>query len=137
MLNQNYRDSYIYATLLIISLILSSTLYHNSYYKLAILNNKMRTSIISVIYRKISGLTQYVIQSTDSGKILNMIANDFNLMENKLILLFRGIGFPVVYIGSTIVLVFRLGWKGLLCICIPLLFLPLQGLLGKFNGRYL
>ncbi len=49
----------------------------------------------------------------------------------------KGIGFPFVYILSGVVLVFRLGWFGLLCICIPLLFIPLQALLGKFNGGYL
>ncbi len=44
---------------------------------------------------------------------------------------------PFAYFGSGIVLVYRLGWFGLLCIFIPLLFLPLQTLLGKFNGKYL
>jgi hypothetical protein len=44
---------------------------------------------------------------------------------------------PFVYIGSGIVLVYRLGWFGIICICVPLLFIPLQTLLGKVNGKYL
>jgi hypothetical protein len=55
----------------------------------------------------------------------------------KLVYLLRGLGIPFVYISSTVVLVFRLGWSGLLCIVIPILFFPLQGLLGKFNGKHL
>jgi hypothetical protein len=66
-----------------------------------------------------------------------MLANDFNIMENKLLYLLKGLGIPFVYISSAVVLVFRLGWSGLLCIVIPILFFPLQGLLGKFNGKHL
>jgi hypothetical protein len=52
-------------------------------------------------------------------------------------MLLKGIVFLFVYILSGFVLVFRLGRVGLLYICTPLLFIPLQTLLGKFNGRYL
>jgi hypothetical protein len=80
MLNQHYSNAYLYAGLLILSLILSSILFHNSYFILAILNNKIRVSVISIIYKKVSGLSQYMVRSADTGKIINMLANDFNSM---------------------------------------------------------
>jgi hypothetical protein len=78
MLSQNYNEAYLYAGLLIFSLILSSIFSHNCYLKSSILNNKIRSSVIMIIYKRVSGLTQYIIRNTDTGKIINMISNDFN-----------------------------------------------------------
>jgi hypothetical protein len=78
MLNQNYNKAYLYAGLLIFTLVLSSMFFHNFYLKSAILNNKIRSSVIMIIYKRVSGFTQYIIRNADTGKIINMISNDFN-----------------------------------------------------------
>jgi hypothetical protein len=78
MLNQNYNEAYFYAGFLILSLVLSSIFFHNSYLKSSALSNKMRASIMYIIYKRVSGLSQYIIRNTDTGKIINMISNDFN-----------------------------------------------------------
>ena len=80
MLNQDYSNAYLYAGLLILSLILSSIFFHNSYFTSTILNNKIRASIIYIVYKRVSGLSQYMVRSADTGKIINMLANDFNSM---------------------------------------------------------
>jgi hypothetical protein len=78
MINQNYNEAYLYAGFLILSLVLSSIFFHNSYLKSSILNNKIRAAIIMIIYKRVSGLSQYIIRNADTGKIINMISNDFN-----------------------------------------------------------
>jgi hypothetical protein len=78
MLSQNYNEAYLYAVLLIFSLVLSSIFFHNSYLKSSILNNKIRSSVIMIIYKRVSNFTQYIIRNADTGKIINMISNDFN-----------------------------------------------------------
>jgi hypothetical protein len=42
---------------------------------------------------------------------------------------------PFVALGTAIILVFRLGWIGLLCIVIPFIFLPIIGFIGKNCGK--
>ena len=127
-----------YAALIIFCLILSMILFHNDYYRASMLNNKFKTAIIYIIYKKISSFTSFTIRTTDTGKLINILANDFNSIDNRLIyFLGGGIGMPFIYICSAVVLVKRLGWSGLICIVIPMLFFPVQGLLGKISGKYL
>jgi ABC-type multidrug transport system fused ATPase/permease subunit len=53
------------------------------------------------------------------------------------VLFFICIAYPFVLIGIAILLVFRLGWWGLLCIAIPLAILPITGSLGNNSGNIL
>jgi ATP-binding cassette subfamily C (CFTR/MRP) protein 4 len=71
------------------------------------------------------------------GKLINMLAGDFNTMETKLTMLFAGLTFPVTLIAAAVILVNRLGWIGLVCIGVPLCILPFQGLIGSINGKIL
>jgi ATP-binding cassette subfamily C (CFTR/MRP) protein 4 len=71
------------------------------------------------------------------GKIINLLASDFNTMEIRLMFVFMMVAFPFILIGASVVLVFRLGWVGLICIAFPILMMPVQGLIGKRNGQIL
>lgn len=68
------------------------------------------------------------------GKVINMLASDFNTMEIKLTFVFSTMITPFVIVGVGIIMVFRLGWWGLLCVTIPMLILPIQGFIGRKNG---
>jgi hypothetical protein len=62
-LQQNQiNQAYMYATLIIFSLILSAILFHNTFYYAAILNNKFRTAFISIIYKRISFLNSFAMR---------------------------------------------------------------------------
>jgi ATP-binding cassette subfamily C (CFTR/MRP) protein 4 len=75
-----------------------------------------------------------MIRNADMGKVINMLASDFNTMEIKMTFVFMAMTLPFVALGAAIILVFRLGWIGLLCIAIPFVLLPLIGLIGKNSG---
>jgi len=66
-----------------------------------------------------------------------MLSNDFNTIEIKAPFFFVLTIIPFVYLSVIIVLVIRLGWQGIMCILIPLIFLPLQTWVGKINGQIL
>jgi len=45
--------------------------------------------------------------------------------------------FPIVLIGSTTLLIVRLGWPGALGMAIVLLVLPISNFISKYNGKLL
>ncbi len=75
-----------------------------------------------------------MIKIADMGKVVNMLANDFNNMEIKLIYLLNAIAFPFIIIGILVLIVYRLGWWGLMCFLIPIIIFPIQSLFGKLSG---
>lgn len=135
--DNNIDQAYINAVVLIVLLFLAGVFRYNSFYNSALLNNRIKDAIIYTIYNKVAGLSQFMIKKADMGKVINMLASDFNSMETKMTLVFTVMTMPFVMIAISVILVNRLGWLGLLCMAIPILILPLQGMFGKKNGDIL
>ncbi len=72
--------AYIYAFIMIVMLLISSICKHNCIYFSALLNNQLKGAIIFLLFRKVSNLSQYMLKVADMGKVVNMLANDFNNM---------------------------------------------------------
>jgi hypothetical protein len=68
------------------------------------------------------------------GKLINLLAGDFNSMETKLMFIFVAASFPFTVFGIAVVLVLRLGWIGLICIFTPILLMPINWGIGVKNG---
>lgn len=69
------------------------------------------------------------------GKLINLLAGDFNSMETKLMFIFVAASFPFTVFGVAVVLVLRLGWIGLICIFTPILLMPINWGIGVKNGQ--
>ncbi len=123
-----------YATIMIVILWISTFFSHNSAYYSALFINQLKGAIIFVLFKKVSNLSQYMLKIADTGKIVNMLANDFNNMEYKLNYLLTAIISPIILIGIIVLIVYRLGWWGLMCLVIPVIIIPIQGLMGKLSG---
>jgi ABC-type multidrug transport system fused ATPase/permease subunit len=136
-MNHNTNEAYMYASILIVLILLAGMFRHNAYYHTVMLNNRIKAPIIYLLYQKVSLLTQYMVRTTDTGKMINMLANDLNSMEFKIALLFTCLASPIILIGCAILFVYRLGWWALLCILILLCTLPFHILIGKKNGKIL
>jgi ABC-type multidrug transport system fused ATPase/permease subunit len=80
-------------------------------------------------------LTSFVAKKNNLGKTINILSSDMNIMEIKLVFLFRLISFLFLLIGCGIMFVWRLKYYGLICLTLPLLFMPLQIIMGKINGN--
>lgn len=120
--------------MLFVLLIFAAVFRHNAFYESALLNNRIKNAFIYTIYEKVSGLSQFMIRNADMGKVINMLASDFNSMEIKMTFVFMAMIMPFVVIGVGVILVKRLGWLGLICIGVPIIILPIQGLIGRKNG---
>jgi len=87
-----------------------------------------------LLYAKISKMTNYVIKNSEIGKITNLLASDFGVIEQRLGLFLNSFSFPIVLIGCTILLVVRLGWPGVLGIVMVTLIIPISNAISKRNG---
>lgn len=135
--NKNISLSYILVGVLLFTNLFVSSVRHNAYYQNPLLTANIRSSLVYVMFKRVSALSQYMVKSTDMGKLINLLAGDFNVMEIKLMFVFVAFTFPIVLLFAAIVLVQRLGWIGLLSLAIPLMMMPIQGLIGKRNGKIL
>lgn len=79
-------------------------------------------------------MTSYVIKASELGKITNLLASDFGIIEQRMGLFLNAFNFPVVVIGCTILLIIRLGWPGVLGIIMVALVVPISNLVSKSNG---
>lgn len=117
--------------------LLSQVFRHNALYQAPIIGARIRAGLITVLYAKLSSLSHYTTKNSETSKVVNMLSNDFNIIEVKNSLFFNALIIPFAFIGITIILILRLGWTGIIGIFVPLLFLPLQNFISKKNGQIL
>ena len=100
-----------------------------------ILASRIKSGLAMLLYGKISYLSSYMIKSTEIGKITNLLASDLGIIEMRLATFISSFTFPVTAIGSTILLITRLGWPGVLGIVLVILSIPLSNFISKRNGK--
>ena len=110
---------------------------HNAGFDVELLTVKIRSALIGVIFKKLTKISLYAAKSQELGKLINMLANDFNLIELKCPWFFSASATPIVVVGSIVLLILRLGWFGVICPVIIIAFIPLQLLVGRLNGGIL
>ena len=110
---------------------------HNAFYEVAILVGKIRSTLLTLMFKKLTKLSQYTSKAQELGKIMNMISNDFNVMEIRTAVFFAALVSPIIFVGVIIILVLRLGWTGVIPILVTILLVPLQFYVGKVNGAIL
>ena len=110
---------------------------HNLFYESNMISAKSKNVIILMIYEKIAKLSKNVVDGHEIGKIINMISNDFNVVELKVKDLLMTISFPIKLIGYFFLLFYRLGWMCLILFVFIFFIICFQLLLGKFSGHFL
>ena len=130
----NYTLAYIYCAIEIILWYFSNLLVHEAFIEAYILASRIKAALAMLLYAKISEMTNYGIKNSELGKITNLLASDFGVIEQRLGLFLSGLTFPVVMIGCTILLILRLGWPGVLGIVMVALVIPISIAISKNNG---
>ena len=67
---------------------------------------------------------------------MNILSNDFNMLELKGPLIFTSFVAPLGLTGVIAILVTNYGWPGILPLCVIIVFIPIQILVGKINSKY-
>ena len=110
---------------------------HNSILVGRILQCKIKPALLGLLFKKITKITQYKAKSQELGKIINMLSNDFNVMEVKGNIFLGSVSSPILFVGTIIILITRLGWIGVICPLVIAVFIPIQVFIGKMNGSIL
>ena len=92
---------------------------------------------MGLLFKKLTKLSQYMVKSQELGKIINMFASDFNLIELKIVWFFPGFSTPIIIMGAFALLITRLGWYGIISPIVIIVLFPIQILIGTLNGKIL
>lgn len=111
--SENQGTIYLYATLLVLSSLLSILSYHYFVFQIAQIGMKMRIACSSLIYRKSLKLSQMAFGKTSAGQIVNLLSNDVGRLENTIYFnhLFMA---PLETILVIILMYMSIGWYGLI-----------------------
>ena len=98
---------------------------------------RIKASLSILLYTKISSLTTYIIKSSQLGKITNLLASDLGVFELRLSNFLALFSYPIYAIGTTTLLVTRLGWPGVVGIIVVMLGVPVSNFISKQNGNFI
>ena len=97
----------------------------------------IRLLLVNLLYRKINSLSNYSVKKANVGKIINLVSNDLNIAEFKIMLLIPMVCLPFLIIFGGIVVYLRHGYWGLILIALILLILPFQMIYMKLSSKNL
>lgn len=95
---------------------------------------KIKNSLTLLLYIKTTKLTHHVIRSENIGKIVNLSANDFGVLEQRFSYLVSLACYPFTFIGCIVLLVARIGWPAAVGTIIVVLMIVLVVIMSKNTG---
>ena len=101
----------------------------------SLLAPKIKNALILMIFEKVSARTHSPADS-EVGRMINMLSNDFNVLERKLTPVILAMSFPLRLLAISIVLCSMFGWLTLLLFPILALAFFMQYLLGKLLKKF-
>ncbi|XP_015366052.1 PREDICTED: probable multidrug resistance-associated protein lethal(2)03659 [Diuraphis noxia] len=133
---KDLNHAYYYASGLLLNMLLNIILFHYSQMEMGHLGMKIRVACCSAIYKKALRLSQTSLGETTVGQVVNLLSNDVNRFDIAFIFIhFLWVG-PLQSIVVTYFLWQELGVSSLVGVAIFLVFIPLQGWLGKKTSKY-
>lgn len=133
MSDNNIKAAYAYAAAVLAGWYLTQLTRQTGFVKTNILAARIKSSLATLLYAKVSSLTSFTIKNSELGKITNLIASDLGVMDFFPLILYAAV-FPISIIGSVVLLVMRVGWVGVIGIFIAMLTSPLSNCISKRNG---
>lgn len=132
--------SYETARLCVIGIVVSSfclmVSLHHGFARHARHGNNVRSALTHLIYKKVLRLSMSSFAQTDIGQILNILANDINRFEELGFLLIYIVAAPTASIIALGVTYKYLGRSSLAGFILLILFIPFQGIMGRFFNRF-
>lgn len=125
------KEAYMYAGLLILSMIGDALFCHSTMMGMYHLCMKMRVACCSLIYRKSLKLSQTSLAQTTIGQIVNLLSNDVSKFDQHFVVCHYCIVTPIHAIVGTYLLYMIIGPAAFAGISFLILFVPLQLFLGN------
>ncbi|XP_018571144.1 probable multidrug resistance-associated protein lethal(2)03659 [Anoplophora glabripennis] len=130
------NDAIMYGSLIILASFINALLGHNYAMGIQHLGMKIRVACTSLIYKKSLRISKSATVAFNTGKIINMLANDLGRFDN-IFLSFHNIwAAPLQIFLVTFLSYYLMGVYALAGIIFFVLFIPVQILLGKKTSKY-
>ena len=98
---------------------------------------KIKSALSMLIYCKISSLTSIVIRTQYADTLAQLIRKDFSVLDSKIAQSVYVIPFFVILLGSTFIVISKIGILGILSLVIIGLTITLTYFIEKINKNYL
>jgi ATP-binding cassette, subfamily C (CFTR/MRP), member 4 len=95
----------------------------------------IRYGLTYAVIKKILNLSEYSVKKAEIGKIMNLISNDLNLIDDKIHYIPKLFVVPFYFLGANIVIIVRYGWQGAVGTCLIMLFGGFGYLSTVFNSK--
>ena len=92
---------------------------------------RFKAVVCTAIYNKVVKLSSYRVRETNLGKLINLVSNDLNSADVKLIILFFSMTVPFALLTVLAILFVRLGPIGLIILPMIILYFMVQKRLGQ------
>lgn len=132
----NKEAAYHWAYYLFAATIIGVYTHHFSFFQGYKMVTQLRPALIGMIYRKINRLSYFSINQVSIGKIVNIAANDLNILEFQTFFVFYLVISPLVLGASLAILWSLVGPACLTGIAFIFLNWPIQYYLSQLGGKY-
>ncbi|CAD6992119.1 probable multidrug resistance-associated protein lethal(2)03659 [Ceratitis capitata] len=127
----NISTAYLYAAGVIICCAINVIIMHPYMLGTMHVGMKIRVAMCSMIYRKALRLSRTALGETTAGQVVNLISNDVGRLDLAMIFIhYLWLG-PLETIFITYLMYIEIGVSAAFGVAFMLLFIPLQGWLGK------
>ncbi|KAL4456646.1 hypothetical protein ABPG74_000753 [Tetrahymena malaccensis] len=131
-----YQTSLLIAGSLIITNILWVLFHHNNLRLNAMVQSNFRSIFMKVLYKKVSSLSAFSVKEANVGKLINLISNDLQTLEQRFNAIFLLLSVPLPLVASTSYLYIKYGFSGLLGFGLLIVAYPILLLLSKLNQKF-
>lgn len=106
--------AFVYASVIGVVWLLSWAGKNTERQKSNVLFMRLRSQLINLAFRKLMGMSRFMIRSQEAGKIINMFSTNFNRSEMKFVYIFKVAIYPFVFVSILLLMIIRLGWPGVI-----------------------
>ena len=106
--------AFVYASVIGVVWLLSWVGKNTERHQSNVLFMRLRSQLINLAFRKLMGMSRFMIQSQEAGKIINMFSTNFNRSEMKFVYIFKVAIYPFVFVSILLLMIIRLGWPGVI-----------------------
>lgn len=108
---------------------------HTGDYYSYLFASHLKASMSMLLYAKVSKITLFMVRSSDTGMITNLLSSDLTAIENRMQTLLNSIAFPLLFIGVTVICLFRVGWPGIMALITIAVQLIIGNLISRKNKK--
>ncbi|XP_012251875.1 probable multidrug resistance-associated protein lethal(2)03659 [Athalia rosae] len=134
--NMSKQEAYLWATGIITCSMVNCIVIHPCMLGIMHTGMKMRVACCSLIYRKVLRLSKTALAQTTVGQVVNLLSNDVNRFDSAIYFIhYIWLG-PLESVAITYLIYREVGWSAVIGMLTLLMFVPLQGYLGKMSSIF-